>query len=255
MRAILAPLKAGAWVLDLGSGRGSFPDSLTAASVVRLDLDATGKNAVRADAARLPFREAIFDAVIANHSFEHFKELSLVLSEVGRVLKPGGAIFSSVPDASTWSDRVYRWLGRGGGHVNAFVDPMDLAGKITAATGRPLSGMQVLHSGWTILNRRNMAKVQRRLWLLGGGYEWTLQSGTYVFRWLDSLTGSRLSIYGWAYYFGTTAELDLTEISNVCIRCGAGNSAQWLTARAMVKRFLLWRYYRCPGCSAVNLFF
>ena len=254
MREILAALTADARVLDLGSGHGSFPDLLTAAIVVRLDLDAIGEKAVRADAARLPFRDAAFDAIIANHSFEHFAELSLVLSEVGRVLKPGGAIFASVPDASTWADRVYRWLGRGGGHVNAFIDPMDLAGKITDATGRPLSGMRVLHSGWSILNRKNMARVQRRLWLFGGGYEWTLQAGTYIFRWLDSLTGSRLAIYGWAYYFGTSAELDLTETPNVCVRCGAGNSAQWLTAGAMVKRFLFWRYYRCPGCSTVNLF-
>jgi len=255
MREILAGLTADARVLDLGSSSGSFPESLTAAKVVRLDLDPAGERAVKADAARLPFADYAFDAVVANHSFEHFDELSLVLQELGRVVKPSGAIFVSVPDALTWADRVYRWLGNGGGHVNAFVQPMELADKIVRATGMPLSGMRVLHSGWTFLNRKNMARVQRRLLLLGGGYEWTLQVGTYLFRWLDSVAGSRLSVYGWAYYFGTGAELDLAVASNVCVRCGAGHSADWLLADSKVRRFLLWRHYRCPGCSTVNLFF
>jgi hypothetical protein len=73
-------------------------------------------------------------------------------------------------------------------------------------------------------------------------------------RWLDSATGSRLSIYGWAYYFGTDAELDLAVASNVCVRCGAGHSADWLLVESKVRRFGLWRYYRCAGCSTVNLF-
>ena len=254
MREILSGLAADARVLDLGSSSGSFPDSLTAAQVVRLDRDRVRGRAVRADAARLPFGDAVFDVVVANHSFEHFEELELVLSELGRVVKPGGAIFASVPDALTLSDRIYRWLGNGGGHVNAFVRPMELAEKVVQATGKPLSGMKVLYSGWSFLNRKNMVRTQRRLLLLGGGYEWTLQVGTYLLRWVDSVMGSRLSVYGWAYYFGTGAVLDLAAASNVCVRCGAGQGADWLVADSRVRRLPFWRYYRCPGCATVNLF-
>jgi SAM-dependent methyltransferase len=257
MRELLSELGADAWVLDLGSSSGSFPESLTAGRVVRMDLEPvrTGEErVVRADAARLPFGDAVFDVVVANHSFEHFEELELVLGELGRVVKPAGAMFASVPDALTLTDWIYRWLGNGGGHVNAFTAPMDLAERIVRATGKSLSGMKVLHSGLSFLNRKNVVRTQWRLLVFGGGYEWTLQAGTYALRWLDSVFGTRLSVYGWAYYFGTEATLDLVVSSNVCVRCGAGHGADWLIANSRVRRLLLWRYYECPGCGTVNLF-
>ena len=67
--------------------------------------------------ASLPFQDASFDAVISNHSLEHFEQLQPALQELGRVLRPNGSIFIAVPDASTFADRLYRWLARGGGHV------------------------------------------------------------------------------------------------------------------------------------------
>lgn len=254
VRELLSGLTPDAWVLDLGSACGSFPDSLTAARVLRLDRDAMRGLGVRADAARMPFRDGVFDVVVANHSFEHFEELELVLRELGRVVKPAGAIFASVPDALTLADRLYRWLARGGGHVNAFTDPMELAGMIAQATGKSLSGMKVLYSGLSFMNRRNGGKAPCRMLLVGGGFEWTLQVGTYALRLLDSVFGSRLSVYGWAYYFGTDAALNLKLAPNVCVRCGAGHVADWLVACSRVRQFLFWKYYRCPGCGTVNLF-
>ena len=254
MRELLCGLTEEARVLDLGSAGGSFPDSLTAARVFRLDRDAMRGLGVRADAARMPFRDGVFDVVVANHSFEHFEELELVLKELGRVVKPDGAIFASVPDANTITDRIYRWLAKGGGHVNAFTEPLELAGMIVGATGKSLSGMKVLYSGLSFLNRRNAGRGPWRTFLVGGGFEWTLQVGTYALRWLDLVRGSRLSVYGWAYYFGTEAELDLAAARNVCVRCGAGHVADWLVACSLVRRFLIWKYYRCPGCQTINLF-
>mgnify|MGYP000027919098 CR=1 FL=1 len=253
MREILSGLAPEAWVLDLGSSTGSFPDSLTAARVLRLDRDRIRGLGVQADAARLPFGDAVFDVVVANHSFEHFLEISMVLQEMGRVVKPAGAIFASVPDALTLTDRLYRWLAKGGGHVNAFTEPLELAGMIVEATGKPLSGMKVLHSSMAFLNRKN-ADWTRRCVLIGGGHEWTLQAGTYLFRWMDLVFGTRLSVYGWAYYFGTDAELDLVVASNVCVRCGSGHIADWLVACSLVHRWLIWNYYRCPCCGTANLF-
>ena len=84
MRELLCGLTEEARVLDLGSAGGSFPDSLTKARVLRLDRDAMRGLGVRADAARMPFRDGVFDVVVANHSFEHFEELELVLRELGR---------------------------------------------------------------------------------------------------------------------------------------------------------------------------
>jgi SAM-dependent methyltransferase len=48
-----------------------------------------------ADAQRLPFDDAAFDAVIANHMLYHVPDLPQVLREVRRVLKPAGRLFAA----------------------------------------------------------------------------------------------------------------------------------------------------------------
>src|SRR5690242_18054825 len=122
MYEILRNLRAGSWVLDLGCDEGSFPEEATSATVVRVDRDAPKKGAggprfIQSDAAKLPFANQTFAAVISNHSLEHFDALAGALREIGRVIQPGGSLYVAVPDASTWTDKLYRWLGRGGGHV------------------------------------------------------------------------------------------------------------------------------------------
>ena len=68
----------------------------------------------------MPFGSAAFDLVVSNHSLEHFVELEPTLREIGRVMRPGGTLYIAVPNTATLSDRIYRWLARGGGHVNPF---------------------------------------------------------------------------------------------------------------------------------------
>jgi SAM-dependent methyltransferase len=241
---ILASCDERDWVLDLGCQYGSFPSSATRASVVRLDLDAQGAGAVMADAARMPFRDAVFSAIIANHSLEHFVELDAVLHEIARVRTAGASLYVAVPDASTLADGLYRWLARGGGHVNAFTDPAETAAHITRLTGLPLAGTRLLHSGFSFANRRNShGRPPGRLWLTGGGYEWMLRWATWLLRWCDRLFGTRSSVYGWAFYFGATGPGSVTAWPNVCIRCGAGHPA------AVSSRFV----YACPACGARNL--
>lgn len=47
------------------------------------------------DAKEIPFGDAQFDAVIANHMLYHVPDRSRALSEIRRVLKPGGALYAS----------------------------------------------------------------------------------------------------------------------------------------------------------------
>ena len=49
----------------------------------------------QADAQALPFRDASFDAVIANHMLYHVPDISRSLGEVRRVLKPSGLCYAA----------------------------------------------------------------------------------------------------------------------------------------------------------------
>jgi SAM-dependent methyltransferase len=262
MLDILRALPQSARVLDLGCARGSFPDDASSATVIRLDQEfpvRLGGRAhfVRGDAARLPFANATFDAVISNHSLEHFSELEAALREIGRVVRPEGVLFIAVPDASTLTDKVYRWVGRGGGHVNAFVSSEDTAQLIERITGFDHIATKPLYSSLAFLNRRNFqARAPRRLWLLGGGSPALLFLYVWLSRRLDRWCGTRTGHYGWAFYFGKTAAgIDTRAWVNVCIRCGSGASADFLRAYGSVRsRLPALRVYRCSQCGTANPF-
>src|ERR1017187_6582788 len=139
MTELLAQLPAGSRVLDLGSRGGSFACDRADLAVVRVDLDMPGARKDGAyccgDAARLPFRDAAFDLVVSNHSLEHFVEMEMCLREIGRIAKPGAGLYIAVPDVGTLTDRIYRWMGKGGGHVNAFRQAADVIGPVERLTG------------------------------------------------------------------------------------------------------------------------
>lgn len=252
MHEILNALPAGALVLDLGSAQGSFRPEATSATTIRLDRQAVrgvdGALVVRADAALLPFADGSFQAIVSNHSLEHFEQLDDCLREIGRVIRPRGALFVSVPDALTMTDKLYRWLARGGGHVNRFTSPGELAGVIVRSTGLRHVATRTLYSSLSFLNRRNSPRpIPRRLLLLGGGYEWSLSLYVWASRRIDRWFHLRTSVYGWAMYFGEiAAPIDREAWLNVCVRCGSGIPAASLERRS--------RTYRCPHCGATNPF-
>jgi SAM-dependent methyltransferase len=255
---LLGSLPPGARVLDLGSARGSFRPGATAATVIALDreLGAQGENGapfVCADAAHLPFRARTFEAIVANHSLEHFEDLSAALAEIARVIRPEGVLFVAVPDASTLTDKLYRWLGRGGGHVNGFTSAEKLAALIEQATGLVHAATLTLYSSLAFLNSRNAPRpLPRKLLFLGGGAEWVLFLYVLFSRRMDDWFGFRTSVYGWALYFGALREpIETRDWRNVCIRCGSGFPAPLLRPRRMFGI----RLYRCPACRAPNPFF
>ena len=260
MHEILRRLPPEARVLDLGCARGSFRAGDTQAAVVRCDLDPRAGGGhdrfVCADARHLPFAPRTFDAAILHHSLEHFPDPANVLAEVGRLIRPGGYLWVAVPDASTVTDRLYRWLGRGGGHVNRFCDAGALAAMVERQTGLAHIGTRLLYTSLSFVNRRNIpGRPPRRLYLVGGGAEWTVRWATFLMRMLDRLLGTRLSIYGWACCFGPPLDFDTQAWSNVCVRCGSGSDASRLLAAGAARR--TWfgiRRYRCPVCDAANYF-
>lgn len=259
MYEILRNLPAGSFVLDLGSSKGSFPHTATGARSVRLDRQISSISTdrafqIEADAAMLPFKDKAFAAVISNHSLEHFEGMSEALREIGRVVAGGGSLYVAVPDASTLTDRLYRWLSRGGGHVNAFTSAPDVANLIEEATGLELVATRTLYSSLSFLNRANSPRpIPKRLMLLGGGFSWSLFLYVWLSRRIDRWFGWRTSVYGWAFYFGNIAEsVDTATKVNVCIRCGSGCDA----ASLQVERAWLacLRVYKCPTCGETNPF-
>jgi SAM-dependent methyltransferase len=256
MQKLLESLPPGARVLDLGARTGSFLTTREDLCVVRLDLEIPARRSaglyVSADAARMPFCAQAFDAIISNHSLEHFVELEATLREIGRVMKGDGALYVAVPDALTLTDRIYRWLARGGGHVNAFRTPEDVIAAVERLTGLPHRSTQTLYSSLSFLNRHNRtAPAPRRIVLFLNGSERYLALLMWALRGIDRRLGTRLSVYGWEFYFGGGSVPGRGEAwRNVCVRCGSGFSEAFLQAKGAVNKGIA---YRCPECGGFNL--
>jgi SAM-dependent methyltransferase len=259
MHEILSTLLPGSRVLDLGSGSGSFDAQKHDLTVVGADLETPSKryaNFVVCRASQLPFKNSSFQALVLNHSLEHFDNLAESLQEIGRVLAKPGLLYIAVPDASTFTDRVYRWLASGGGHVNQFFDPSIISRAVAASTGLRSAGTRVLCTSLSFLNRRNaVSKRPGKLLLFANGHEGFLRLLTYVLRCVDRRLRWRTSVYGWAFYFGDLSGLDLNAWSNVCVRCGSGHSSSLLkNSCRVITRRLLPSMYTCPQCGAQNFF-
>jgi SAM-dependent methyltransferase len=94
-------------ILDYGCGTGgntsaygSFgnvigiePDS----AAVRLAHNRGGARYCRTSGTELPFRERSFDVVMASDVLEHIERDGEAVSEIARVLRPGGSVILSVP--------------------------------------------------------------------------------------------------------------------------------------------------------------
>ncbi len=89
-------------VLDVGCGDGQISRLVAPSSDFVVGVDPTwnqiavaaqrggGPHFVRSGAAALPFADATFDAVVACLVFEHIRDVDAAISEVARVLEPGG---------------------------------------------------------------------------------------------------------------------------------------------------------------------
>lgn len=228
-------LADGMRVLDLGCGRGRHLHSLywhaKALDVVGLDLDfedlsaaidgffelppppaTPPRSAVFAtgDAARLPFADESFDAVICSEVLEHVESVAPVLAEIDRILKPGGIFALSVPRA--WPERICWALSEGyrntpGGHVRIFKDAA-LQREVEALgyTAYARHGAHALHSPYwwlqcAVWERR---ETSRSVSLYRRFLEWDLLKAPRLTRWTEALLNPVLG-KSVALYFRKTA--------------------------------------------------
>ncbi len=104
---VRAHLPAGASILDIGAGRGSFVSEARRGGLRALGLDMqveatqlwgrTGVSGVVGDGTKTPFRGASFDVVRMKEVIEHIQDPLSLVREARRILKPGGLLLAHVP--------------------------------------------------------------------------------------------------------------------------------------------------------------
>jgi SAM-dependent methyltransferase len=137
--------KPGQSILNIGIGSGYLEAEAQRRGVVVSTLDPStdavaalrdrlelGDRAQVGYSQNMPFVDSTFDAVVASEVLEHLSDdiLRGTLLEIGRVLKPGGVFWGTVPARERLSDQVVvcpccgQWFHRWGHHQSFTTERM-----------------------------------------------------------------------------------------------------------------------------------
>ena len=193
----VAGVPAGGTLLDLGSSDG---ETLGHIAELRSDLrllsvDVAGApekypagcQFQRADLARerLPWADASVDAITCMHLVEHLRDLTLLQSEVTRLLKPGGRVYFETPHPRSLTLPSPRGRAAGTFTLNFWDDPTHVRPVAVGALARTLrdEGLEIVASGVS------------RNWLFAASYPlfWFLPASRKKFT-------ARIHWLGWSAY-------------------------------------------------------
>jgi SAM-dependent methyltransferase len=97
---------------------------ITVAETVKTTHRSARHSFIEGSLTELPFPDAVFDCVLCTEVLEHIEDDKMALSELARVLKPGGQLLISVPEAPAPFDPD---------HVRQGYTQYDLANKLGVA--------------------------------------------------------------------------------------------------------------------------
>ena len=146
----------GSWddkiVVDIGCGPGNVYATLHGQPKLLIGVDVSdgalamaqevGYTPLLADAQALPLKSGFADLVVVNATLHHCDDMSRVLSEAARLVRPGGLLVTDHdPQRTAWRFRylglllwrlrlpIYRFIGRGG-HATAAEQSCALATEV-----------------------------------------------------------------------------------------------------------------------------
>ena len=170
-------------LLDVGCGTGwlarHYPDytGIDGSAAAVAAAAEKGRAIVHGDVdAPLPFADADFDGVVLKDLLEHVADPVAVVAEVHRVLRPGGRVFASSPDAQRWvwddythrrpfTRKAFRLLFRDGGFAveqvgyESVMPGTSIVAARTRANRRPAP---LRAAAWLPVVRRNVWLTARR---------------------------------------------------------------------------------------------
>ena len=181
-RDVTSHFPPSATLLDLGCGIGWLADHFehyTGVDGSPAAVEAAAersRNVLLGDVdGPLPFPDASFDAVVMKDLLEHVADPVAVVAESRRVLRPGGRVFASSPDAQRWvwddythrrpfTRKAFRLLFRDGGYTVervGYESVMPGTSIVSARTGnrRPAP---LRAAAWLPVVRRNVWLTARR---------------------------------------------------------------------------------------------
>lgn len=118
-------------ILDFGCGDGFFSECIFGKRTINIGLDVITsrmktaekdkiyKKTVVYDGVHIPFKKSSVQSIISNCVFEHIPHIEKSLSEMNRILKPGGHLITSVM-CNTWSRNLFGKKMIGSLYVNWF---------------------------------------------------------------------------------------------------------------------------------------
>jgi SAM-dependent methyltransferase len=163
--------RLGGRMLDVGCGSQQYRKFVGCQKYVGVEWTLHKRPPVVADVTRIPFADRAFDSALCTEVLEHLPEPGRCLAEIRRVVKPGGAVFFTVPmtmythsepyDFYRYTEYGLRYLLEK--HGFEIVEMRRLGGVLSVVSSHAISlGCEAVAN---LLDRRGSGRIGRALLL------------------------------------------------------------------------------------------